>query len=232
MLACTPAERADEVIVTVDDEQAPVPTEVKLSYKVTVLPLTQETVKSGVVSDVILSVDEEPESVVAVISGAPGAASATVSIVTDKLEEDPDWFPAGSVCFVVMVWEPFERDDAVTVAGLDEQVAEPTEAAPSYKVTVAFTSQVDVKDGVLSLVILSVEDEPVSDEAMRSGAPGAAGAVVSMTNVLTERGLLGFEAASVTVIVQLECVPALRVLNVTVLLPDEAEVVADEQSPP
>ena len=36
--------------------------------------------------------------------------------------------------------------------------------------------------GVLSLVLLSVDDEPVSEPESRSGADGATGAVASITN--------------------------------------------------
>ena len=58
------------------------------------------------------------------------------------------------------------------------------------------------------------------------------GAVVSIMNVLTESRFEGFPTESVTLIVQLECVPAERALKVTVLFPTTAEVVSEEQSPP
>jgi hypothetical protein len=50
-------------------------------------------VKSGVVSLVLLSVEDEPVSVPAVISGVPGAASAVLSIVTLSEPEGFDSFP-------------------------------------------------------------------------------------------------------------------------------------------
>src|SRR3989344_5385380 len=83
------SERAEEVMVTVLEEQAPEPTEVMLSYKVTVAPLSQEMAKSGVVSEVMLSVEEEPLSVPAVISGVPGAEGAVVSITKALLAAKP-----------------------------------------------------------------------------------------------------------------------------------------------
>ena len=58
------------------------------------------------------------------------------------------------------------------------------------------------------------------------------GAVVSITNVGTFRTEEIFPAASVTVIVQLEYVPAMRAVNVIVLLPLVADAVADGQEPP
>ncbi len=47
----------------------------------------------------------------------------------------------------------------------------------------ALASAVPVKVGVVSDVMLSVDDEPVSDDAARSGVEGADGAVASTTSV-------------------------------------------------
>ncbi len=90
------------MIVTVELAQTPVPTDVVLSNRVTVSPVRQDIVKSGVVSDVTLSVDDEPESVAAVMSGVPGAASAVVSMVIESEGDVGDSLPAGSVNVVVM----------------------------------------------------------------------------------------------------------------------------------
>jgi hypothetical protein len=51
-------------------------------------------------------------------------------------------------------------------------------------------------------------------------------------NELTESNELWFPAMSVTRMVQFECVPSESVLNVMVLFPAVAAVVAAEQSPP
>ncbi len=54
---------------------------------------------------------------------------------------------------------------------------------PSMKTsTVLLASAVPVSVGVVSLVMLSVLEEPVSLPAARSGVPGAAGAVVSIVH--------------------------------------------------
>ncbi len=58
------------------------------------------------------------------------------------------------------------------------------------------------------------------------------GGVVSMVKLGTESALEAFPTASVTVIVQFEYVPTESVLNVTVLVPELADVVADEHEPP
>ncbi len=99
--------------MTVPPTQVPDPTEVTLSNKVTVAPVSQVMVKSGVVSLVMLSVEELPESVAAVMSGVPGAASV-VSMVTDKEGEAAERFPATSANLVVIRKTPSgERVEAV-----------------------------------------------------------------------------------------------------------------------
>jgi hypothetical protein len=55
----------------------------------------------------------------------------------------------------------------------------PTDVVPSSRVTKLFASAVPVKVGAVILVILSVLDVPLSDVAIRSGALGAAGGVLS-----------------------------------------------------
>ncbi len=90
-------------MVTVPPEQVPVPTEVTLSNKVTVAPVSQVMVKSGVASFVKLSVEDIPESVPVVISGVPGAAGVVVSIVIERLPEATEMLPAGSVCLAFIV---------------------------------------------------------------------------------------------------------------------------------
>ncbi len=92
------------MIVTVDAAHRPLPTEVVLSKRVIVEPVTQETVKLGVVSLVMLSVDDEPVSVAVVISGVPGAASAVVSITIALFA--PSEFAAPGVARVRLAAKP------------------------------------------------------------------------------------------------------------------------------
>ena len=63
--------------------------------------------------------------------------------------------------------------------------------------------------GVVSFVRLSVDDEPVSDDAAMSGTPGADGAVVSMFNERAELAAEEFPAGSVRVAV-VDQVPSVR----------------------
>jgi len=169
-----PDESAEEVIVTVPPEQVPEPTDVTLSYKVTVSVPEHVSVKAGVVLDVMLSVFDEPVSVPAVMSGVPGAASAVESMVTESDGEAVEVFPAGSVNFVVMTKVPSGvRAEVVMLNAEAEHTAVPTSEAPAYILTVSPVVQEPVKVGVVLLVTLSVDDEPVSEPAVMSGVPGA-----------------------------------------------------------
>ena len=85
-------------------------------------------------------------------------------------------------------------------------------------------SAVPVKVGVLSPVRSSVFDVPVSDAAARSGALGAAGAVVSMVTTIGAEAALVLPAASVAVVVML-CAPSPRTPVVKVQLPAPSAVV-------
>ena len=84
---------------------------------------------------------------------------------------------------------------------------------PRNNWTVLLASAVPVNVGVLTLVRLSVLEEPLSLAASRSGVDGAAGAVVSIVIVSAVDGALSLPAASVAVAVTL-WVPAVRAIVV------------------
>jgi hypothetical protein len=67
-------------------------------------------------------------------------------------------------------------------------VVVPSTVVPSvsYSVTVALASAVPVNVGVVSLVRLSVEEAPLSDAALKSGAEGVVGAIAS---IVTDKAL-------------------------------------------
>ena len=80
---------------------------------------------------------------------------------------------------------------------------------------------------------LNVNDGVVSFPGVGTGVTTAStGATVSIVKDGTCKTELVFPAASVTVIVQLEYVPAVNASNVTVLFPNVADVVEAEQEPP
>src|SRR5947208_7112050 len=82
-------------------------------------------------------------------------------------------------------------------------VPEPT-ATPSLKIaTVLFASAVPLKVGVVTLVILSVGELPVSEAAIRSGADGGLGAVASIVTDRAADARLTFPATSVAAAVML-----------------------------
>ena len=74
---------------------------------------------------------------------------------------------------------------------------------PSKRVTVLPASAVPVNVGVLTLVTLSVLEVPLSLAAVRSGAEGAAGAVVSMVMLRAAEATERLPAASAAVAVTL-----------------------------
>ena len=81
----------------------PLPTAVVPSKIVTVLPASAVPENVGVVTLVMLSVLDDPESLAAVRSGVDGAAGAVVSIVMLKVPEDVDTLPAASVAVALML---------------------------------------------------------------------------------------------------------------------------------
>ena len=135
------------------------------------LPLTV-----GVVSAVRLSVDEEPVSDAVARSGAAGADGAVVSTARDNAAPAEETFPAGSVNVPDTDHEPSVNPER------SHDVADPTTyehvfvVAPFVAVMVAVSPDEPPgkeKVGVVSDVMLSESDEPVSDPVARSGAAGA-----------------------------------------------------------
>jgi len=106
--------------------------------------------------------------------------------------------------------DPVNADVVTDQFPLPSATAVPTDVAPSNTATVAPASAPDpVNVGVVTLVMLSVLDEPESDPAVRSGADGAAVDVL----IVTERpplAALTFPAVSVAVAV-IVCDPAVSV---------------------
>lgn len=76
---------------------------------VTVLFASAVPLNVGVVSDVRLSVLDEPRSEPAARSGMEGAAGAEVSIVIAKADEADDVLEAASVAVAVILWAPVVR---------------------------------------------------------------------------------------------------------------------------
>ena len=89
-------------MLTGEAAHANVPTTVPPFFKLTVLPTTQVISKVGVLSEVILSVLDEPVSEAVCKSGVPVATGAVVSIVTDRAKLLLLIFPAASVCLAMI----------------------------------------------------------------------------------------------------------------------------------
>jgi hypothetical protein len=194
------SDSVEAVIVTVPPAQSPVPmTPSTDEESVTVDPVTHESVKSGVVSLVALSVEEVPVSVPAVISGVPVAASAVVSIVTERPVDTGEIFPPTSVCLPVIVAVHSDNVEAVIVTVPPAQSPVPmTPSTDEESVTVDPVTQPKVKSGVVLAVLLSESEGPVSVPAVISGASVAASAVVSTIKTRTgAESALTFPAGSV-----------------------------------
>ena len=107
---------------------------------------------------------------------------AVVSTETLKPLEAELTLPATSVALVVSVWLPALKVlDVMLQLPLPSAVAVPSTVVPSvsYIVTDALASEVPVNVGVVSLVMSSELETPVSVPEVMSGALGATGAVVS-----------------------------------------------------
>src|SRR6202008_379171 len=106
--------------------------------------------------------------------------------------------PAASVAVAVIVCGPELSAELVTLQLPEPSaVAVPTCVAPSNSFTVDPTSAVPVNVGVVTLVRLSVLDDPESEAVVRSGAEGAVGAAVSMVTDSPPEAELVLPAASV-----------------------------------
>ena len=114
-----------------------------------------------------------------------GAAGAVVSTVIASGGEATLTLPTASVAVTVMVWLP----SASGAPGVKVQLPKASATVvpstpPTEEVTVIVapgSAPPPFSVGVLSLVTSSVFEAPVSEPTSRSGAPGWAGAVVSIT---------------------------------------------------
>ena len=122
-------------------------------------------------SEVIPSLEDVPVSVV--IDVTEGLVGLAESIVTLKALEVVLTFPALSVAVVVKLYVPSDSVEVVILhAPLLSAGAVVTNVLALYIETVLFASAVPLIVGVLSLVIPSELDAPVSDAASNTGVPG------------------------------------------------------------
>ena len=106
--------------------------------------------------------------------------SAVVSIVTVLPFDAPLALPAASVAVAVMVCVVWLSTEVVMLhLPLPSATTLPTWVAPSNSFTVLLASAVPVKVGVVTLVSLSVLDEPESDDGAKTGDDGDDGALRS-----------------------------------------------------
>ena len=127
--------------------------------------------------------------VVVVTTGAgtdAGGDGAVVSMSTDNGALGTDVFPAASVNVAVTDHVPSVNagrlHDESVVASYEHETIEPPFCADTATVS-PVEAPTTLMVGVVSVVMLSVDDAPVSEAGSRSGAEGADGTVVSITTV-------------------------------------------------
>jgi hypothetical protein len=156
--------------------------------------------KVGVVSLVLLSELDAPVSDAANKSRPVGAAGAVPSIVMGNAVDDGEMLPAGSVNVDEMFQVPSVSVGSVQFVADPITYVHDTVVVPLVAEIVIVSPLVPplaLKVGVVSLVLLSELDAPVSDAANKSTPDGADGAVVS-TEISRDCVVPVLPAASVT----------------------------------
>jgi len=177
------------------------PSTVDPSNSVTVLPTSAVPVIVGVVTLVTRSVFDDPLSE-AGAKVSVGTTGAEVSIVSARLLAE-ETLPAASLALALRLWLPSVRTGLVIDQAPEASaIAEPSTVEPSYSVTVELASAVPFSVGVVSFVIRSVCDKPLSEIDVRARV-GATGAVVSMATVSALETAETFPAASVALALRL-----------------------------
>lgn len=148
-----------------------------LAVMVTVLPSgTAPADIAGVLSLVRSSVDNVPRSEAVMRSGAEGADGGVVSTEIVRPPVGPAVFPAGSVADDVIAQSPGASvPKSQLVPDGDLTYEHVTLALPALLAVIVIVSPsvAPTADtvGVVSFVTLSVDDEPLSDAATKSGVP-------------------------------------------------------------
>jgi hypothetical protein len=156
--------------------------------------------KVGVVSLVLLSESDDPVSDAANKSRPVGAAGAVPSIVMGNAVDDGEMLPAGSVSVDEMFHVPSVSVGSVQFVADPITYVHDTVVVPLVAEIVIVSPLFPpdaLKVGVVSLVLLSVSDDPVSDAANKSTPDGADGAAVS-TEISRDCVVPVLPAASVT----------------------------------
>jgi hypothetical protein len=143
-----------------------------------------ETLIFGVLSEVMLSVAELPESDVASRSGVEGVATVILLITNPVSAVEALEVTLLNVCVAATEYVPFAsvvngQDPVVAVAVNVHTTAVPEDGV-AVKVITAPIVKLDIEiSGVSSLVVLSVLEVPRSDPATKSGVPVAANVTVT-----------------------------------------------------
>jgi hypothetical protein len=115
LMLCAPFDSADVVMEYVPFAATPDPTVTPSLKIVTVLPSGATPVKVGVITLVMLSVLDVPESDAAARSGIDGTSVDAARIVTERLDEAKLTLPAASDAFAVMLCVATDSAEVVMV---------------------------------------------------------------------------------------------------------------------
>ena len=186
--------------------------------------------KVGVESLVLLSESDDPESDVANKSRPAGANGAVPSIAMGSADEEVEVLPAGSVNVAEMFHVPSVSVGSVQFVADPMTYVHDTVVAPLVAEMVIVSPLVPplaLIVGVVSLVLLSVFDAPVSDASARSTPEGAVGGVRSTTRLVPATSAGGPETPSA------EVAPPARNVGMTVPSeqPDTDKEMADAAVP-
>ena len=210
---CAPSTRVLVVIDQAPSTTVALPTLALPSCSVTTSPLAPVPLMAGVPTLVMLS-PLMPVSL-ADARARPAGGAAKVSMVSTSGDDTSETLPAASASVPVSVCVP----TASVVLVIDHRppltMALPRVVLPSCSVTTSPSAPVPLTIGVVTLVMPSVCEMPVS-LAIASVSPAGAGAVVSMTSVNGRDALETLPAISAWVVVSV-CGPA---TSVAVLLTD------------
>jgi hypothetical protein len=184
-----------------------------------------EPENDGVVALVRSSVEEEPESELASKSGTLETVGADVSIVMVSDGEEAETLPTASVALVVSTWLPAAKVGVNVQLPAASAVVVPISVVPLYNATVALASAVPVSTGAVLEVMLSEADDPLSDDADRSGTDGIAGATVSTEMVEADDAVL--PAASVATALRVNAPSVSGVVGVKVHAPEALAITVE-----
>ena len=231
VIECTPSASAGDVKLHVPPaDTTAVPSKMPLSYTLIVEPGSPLPVRTGVVTEVMLS-SSTPLSEAGNSTARPGAFGDVVSMVRLSGPEMADTLAAASVAVVVNTYTASGSVALVKVhAPTPLATTVPTRTPSRYTFTVELASAVPVITGAVKLVMLS-PSTPLSEAGKSTATGGASGAVASIVTLSVTDAADMLPAASVDRVV-IGCRPSTNVGDVKLHVPLAATLVDPRRTAP